>query len=74
MNLKPPAPNSLFSSDAKSPELPIGRIRDPQPVAGRVDMTALIRSLQRAEGESPCFRTGQGDCDRTDCPWRRYCL
>ena len=39
-----------------------------------VDVTAMIRSLQRAEGHADCFRTGVRDCDKTDCPWRIYCL
>lgn len=39
-----------------------------------VDITAMIRSLQRAEGHSDCFRSGLDDCDQYLCAWRRYCL
>ena len=38
------------------------------------DITALIRSVQRAEGNRDCFRRGQVYCDQTDCVWRKYCL
>ncbi len=39
-----------------------------------VDLTHLIRSMQRAEGHSDCFGTAEGHCDRIDCAWRKYCL
>ncbi|MFP4086673.1 MAG: hypothetical protein ACLFUL_07755 [Desulfobacteraceae bacterium] len=39
-----------------------------------LDITALIRSIQRAEGNPDCFMRGYGDCDRTDCAWRPYCM
>jgi hypothetical protein len=39
-----------------------------------LDMTAMIRSLQRSEGEEDCYRRGRGICGRMGCPWRRYCL
>ena len=39
-----------------------------------LDITALIRSLQRSEGNIDCFRTGKADCDMLDCAWRVYCL
>jgi hypothetical protein len=39
-----------------------------------VDMTAMIRSLQRTEGMVDCFRRGLSDCDQLDCAWRQYCL
>jgi hypothetical protein len=39
-----------------------------------VDITAMIRSLQRTEGFADCFRTGLSDCDQIECAWRRYCL
>jgi hypothetical protein len=39
-----------------------------------LDRTALIRSIQRAEGNPDCFRRGQVDCDQMDCAWRNYCL
>lgn len=39
-----------------------------------VDVTAMIRSLQRTEGSSDCFRRGLADCDQQGCAWRQYCL
>ena len=39
-----------------------------------LDITALIRSVQRAEGNSDCFRRGIRDCDQMDCKWRSFCL
>ena len=39
-----------------------------------LDITALIRSVQRAEGNIDCFKTENADCDRLDCAWRTYCL
>ena len=38
-----------------------------------VDLTHLIRSMQRIEGHSDCFGTVQGHCDHIDCAWRKYC-
>jgi hypothetical protein len=39
-----------------------------------VDITAMIRSLQRTEGLTDCFRSGLSDCDQLECAWRQYCL
>ena len=39
-----------------------------------LDITALIRSIQRAEGQADCFRKGMIDCDQVDCKWRSFCL
>jgi len=39
-----------------------------------VDVTAMIRSLQRTEGLTDCFRRGIADCDQLECAWRQYCL
>ena len=36
--------------------------------------TALIRSIQRAEGNVDCYRRNQADCDQIECAWRPYCL
>lgn len=38
------------------------------------DLTALIRSIQRAEGNLDCFGRPPDDCDQFNCKWRRYCL
>ncbi|MFZ7110097.1 MAG: hypothetical protein ACOWYE_00305 [Desulfatiglandales bacterium] len=39
-----------------------------------LDIPALVRSIQRADGEPDCFRRPKKDCRRVDCKWRRYCL
>ena len=39
-----------------------------------VDVTAMIRSLQRTEGVADCFRRGLTECELPDCAWRKYCL
>ncbi|MFC1828831.1 hypothetical protein ACFL0O_04380 [Thermodesulfobacteriota bacterium] len=39
-----------------------------------LDITALIRSVQRAEDQDDCFQRGMLDCDQLDCKWRSFCL
>jgi hypothetical protein len=39
-----------------------------------LDITTLIRSIQRAEGHTDCFQKGIIDCDQVDCKWRSFCL
>jgi hypothetical protein len=39
-----------------------------------VDMTVLIRSIQRVEGNSDCFRTARENCPEMRCCWRPYCV
>ena len=34
----------------------------------------LIRAIQTAEGNFPCFGTAAGDCDQHGCCWRKDCL
>jgi len=43
-------------------------------VKDSIDITALVRSLQRTEGNPDCFRKAKGNCDQLDCAWRPYCL
>lgn len=51
------------------------RTVDPIKTPGHhVDITAMIRSLQRTEGLTDCFRRGLSDCDQLECAWRQYCL
>jgi len=38
------------------------------------DLSHLIQSIQRIEGNPDCFGTAAGYCDRLDCQWRDYCL
>ena len=39
-----------------------------------VDLVNLIRSIQRAEGNLDCYRTGRQQCERMNCVWRDHCL
>ena len=39
-----------------------------------VDITALIRSVQRTEGNTDCFRRDNYSCEQHNCSWRIYCL
>jgi hypothetical protein len=39
-----------------------------------LDVTELVRSLQRREGNQGYFRKAEGPCDREDCFWRPWCL
>jgi hypothetical protein len=39
-----------------------------------LDITNLIRSIQRAEGNPDCFQKGIVDCDQSGCKWRSLCL
>mgnify|MGYP001561345005 FL=1 len=34
----------------------------------------LIRSIQAAEGNFPCFATAKDFCDQMSCSWRGDCL
>lgn len=34
----------------------------------------LIQSIQKAEGNFPCFKSAQTDCGQMDCCWREDCL
>ncbi len=38
------------------------------------DLSRLIQSIQRIEGNPDCYGTAGGNCDRLDCQWRSYCL
>jgi len=38
------------------------------------ELTRLIRSIQKIEGNPDCFETIDEDCDHLDCAWREYCL
>lgn len=34
----------------------------------------LIRSIQTAEGNRPCFADGRESCDQHACCWRKECI
>ena len=48
--------------------------REPRARRSLVDITALIRSVQLAEGNPDCFRKAEEYCDQAACDWRTYCL
>jgi hypothetical protein len=49
--------------------------RDPKdPKAHFPDLTHLIRSIQHLEGNPQCFGRAAGNCDRSKCAWREFCL
>ncbi len=39
-----------------------------------VDITAMIRSVQRVEGNPDCFKKSRGTCKELHCEWRAYCM
>ena len=39
-----------------------------------LDITALVRSIQRADGNPDCFRRAEDYCAQLGCDWRKYCL
>lgn len=39
-----------------------------------LDVTRLVRCIQRAEGNPDCFRRIMDDCQEIDCCWRPYCI
>ncbi len=39
-----------------------------------VNITDLIRSVQRTEGNPDCFKKHAGGCNELECEWRPYCL
>ncbi|HUT30723.1 MAG TPA: hypothetical protein VMX13_13090 [Sedimentisphaerales bacterium] len=41
---------------------------------GDMKKTELIRSIQKAEGYTPCFGTSNGRCPYTDCCFMGDCL
>jgi len=41
----------------------------------RMSKINLVRAIQQAEGNFPCFATAvAGECDQTECVWREDCL
>jgi hypothetical protein len=41
---------------------------------GKLKKAELVRAIQSAEGNDPCFETGQtSECGQADCLWRTDC-
>ena len=42
---------------------------------GRATKLELVRTIQRQEGNFPCFATAHNaECDQPDCLWRQDCF
>ena len=39
-----------------------------------MNKTKMIRAIQAAEGNYPCFKTARDYCDQRDCLWKEDCL
>jgi len=39
-----------------------------------MDKTELIRAIQNAEGNIPCYATRGHECDQINCLWRDDCI
>jgi hypothetical protein len=50
------------------------RAREMNIKAAGKNKTDIIRSIQAAEGNYPCFKMAEGHCDQYDCYWRDDCL
>ncbi|MEW6618029.1 MAG: Rho termination factor N-terminal domain-containing protein [bacterium] len=42
--------------------------------AGKMNKSDLIRAIQSAEGNFPCFETATDYCDQSNCAWMEDCL
>ena len=42
--------------------------------SGKMRKTDLIRTIQVAEGNMPCFQSAMDYCDQGSCCWREDCL
>ena len=43
-------------------------------IPGKTKKTELIRAIQTAEGNSPCFGWSNGQCPYTNCCFMKDCL
>ena len=41
--------------------------------AGKMKKADLVRTIQMAEGNTPCFQTSVTSCDQENCCWRADC-
>jgi hypothetical protein len=42
--------------------------------SGKMKKVELIRAIQKAEGNIPCFATRGHECDQINCLWREDCI
>jgi hypothetical protein len=43
-------------------------------MTGRMNKAGLIRTIQRAEGNTDCFALKGHECDQINCLWREDCM
>jgi len=43
-------------------------------IPGKLKKEELILSIQKAEGNTPCFGTGTEACPYLNCYWRHDCI
>ena len=41
---------------------------------GRMRKAELIRAIQQAENNTPCYEPGTPECPQMDCCWRADCV
>ena len=42
---------------------------------GKMKKADLVRTIQAAEGNTPCFQTGEAEtCGQENCCWRSDCM
>ncbi|MEJ2695936.1 MAG: Rho termination factor N-terminal domain-containing protein [Candidatus Sulfobium sp.] len=41
---------------------------------GKMKKPELIRAIQNAEGNIPCYATRGHECDQINCLWREDCI
>jgi hypothetical protein len=69
-----PENQKSFSTSNPPEKTPHQTSPEKPPPPTRVDVTAMVRSLQRSAGVTDCFRTGKAECDDCECDWRSLCL
>ena len=42
--------------------------------AGKMKKVEMVRAIQAAEGNTPCFQSGINPCDQVNCCWRSDCI
>ena len=40
----------------------------------KMKKTDMVRYIQSAEGNTPCFQSGLTSCDQQNCCWRSDCM
>lgn len=41
---------------------------------GKMKKEELIQTIQKAEGNAPCYKPSPKDCDQVACCWRADCI